>query len=368
MPWQDDEEWDDALRKSDGIRVGGVEGAEYLVRPDELICDARVWTNPEGADEEEVQRRLFAVDASEVGDDPRLGTAERLNLKLLNVPSERAYEVVDAAQDIAPGKVDFVHMVVANPQRYGGCGVPEPITASMAIPGRGREGATMRIAVLDTGVAADSTSWVDGASNVESGPSGPASGHGTMVAGVIARYAPGATILVTQVLELPLGVADELDVAKALAAVPEDVNIINASFGGPAADSGRMEALRRALRQLPESTIVVASAGNEGVSRRHYMAAFERVVGVASVENGKVAGYSNRGEWIKLSTQGTDVETLRSANDRVNATGTSFAAPKIAARIVTDAGPGGDVVQAKDALIQTGGNQIPGAGTFVDIP
>jgi subtilisin family serine protease len=377
MPWQDDAAWTDALGASADIIVGGERredgtSTEFLFRPDQLLCDDFVWTRPRNSAEEEMRTRLRDAGADELsGDDDRIGTAERLGLKLLTVPSDAAHDLVRTSRDVAPDSVNFNHVLVANPQRYGGCAPPVLLAQppGVAIPGTGPEGATLKIAVLDTGIA-EGVTFVDPASDTE--PAGfsneGAIGHGTMVAGAIARTAAGATILVKQVLEPPLGVADELQIARALDELPADVDVINASFGGPAADDERMLGLLRALERLPEETVVIASAGNEASDRPHYMAAFERVVAVASVEAPGDADYSNRGEWVDLSTQGTDVVTLRAPNAFVQATGTSFAAPKVAAQAMTFPGGTQNLRAAIQWLIANGGQAVGGRGTFIDLP
>jgi thermitase len=118
---------------------------------------------------------------------------------------------------------------------------------------------------------------------------------------------------------------------------------------------------------------VVAAAGNEGLNRRHYMAAFPRVYAVASAADvgggPAVCYYSNRGNWVDFSTQGSDVETVRGLNRRVAASGTSFATPKIVARILETAEVRGipNLGDAATALA-AGGRAIPGGGSFIDVP
>ena len=377
MPWQDDTGWTDALRDNGGINVGGERSddgtsTEFLYRPDQLLCDSVVWTDPRNSAEDEVRGRLRDARAEELsGDDARIATAERLGLRLLTVPSDAAHDLVRTARDIAPDSLNFNHVLVANPQRYGGCAPPVALTRppSVDIPGTSMEGAALKIAVLDTGIAEGAPFEVDPASDVEpSGTTGQATGHGTMVAGIVARFAPGATILVKQVLSVPLGEADELEIAAALDALPRDVDVVNASFGGPAADDARMLGLQRALERLPQTTLVVASAGNEASDRPHYMAAFERVVAVTSGDADAVFEYGNRGDWVDLSTQGTDVETTGQTGF-VLATGTSFAAPKIAAEAMKLPGGTAAVRDAAQWLIaQSGGPAVAGGGTFIDMP
>jgi subtilisin family serine protease len=380
VPWQDNERWDRALEESrDTIGIGneGQPGNEFLYRPDQLLCDAAVWTDPRDADEADIRARLEDGDATDSPeDDIRNPAAERLGLRLLSVPPDQTQRLVNEARAIRAGMVGFNHVLVANPQRYGGCAPPVPIGSRSTVPIPGAEtGTTLKVAVLDTGILDDVPFSFDRASDREPpGFEDFAAGHGTMVAGVIARYSGGATILVKQVLTPPLGVADELEVADALDALPDDVDVVNASFGGPAADDiDRMIALERALDRLPPDTLVVASAGNEGQERRHYMAAFERVVGVASAghvgEQIAVFDYSNRGDWIGLSTQGTDVETVIAPNRFGRATGTSFAAPKIASEAMKLADATTTARQAIDLLIgRPGAPQIAAGGTFVDLP
>jgi hypothetical protein len=380
MPWQDDDGWDVALESTDDISVGGERrqdgtSTEFLFRRDQLLCDSTVWTDPRNPAEREVRGRLREADANEISsdEDARAGMADRLGLRLLKVPSDAAHGLVRTSRDIVPDVVGFNHVLVANPQRYGGCAPPVLVEEGpfVDIPGSPAEAAALKIAVLDTGIVENVPFNFDPASDIEpSGSGGQATGHGTMVAAIVARFAGGATILVKQVLSVPLGAADEMQIAMALDALPRDVDVINASFGGPAADDERMLGLQRALDRVPETTLVIASAGNEASDRPHYMAAFDRVVGVTSA--GEVDGqlalyddYSNRGPWVDLSTDGTDVQTIDALGRRVLATGTSFAAPKIAAEAMKLPGGTTTVRQAADWLItQSGGPQIAGGGTY----
>ena len=388
MPWQDDTAWDDAIEGSPEIAVGGTRtddgrrSTEFLHRPGQLLCDTGVWTNPRDPDEEGLRARLDAVGAAETRGEPRLPrddqraeAADRLGLTLLNVPGDELPELVRAGRQVVPDAFAFNHVVIANPQRFGGCAPPQRLDhASVQIGGVVPQQGARTVAVLDTGIVENAPFAVHPDSDVEpAGAGGPAAGHGTMVAGVVARYAPAASVLVKRVLNLPLGDADELEIAAALAALPE-VDIVNASFGGPAAEDMRMVALERALDALPPATLVVASAGNEGLTRPEYTAAFKRVLGVASA--GDVEGdlavfpYSNRGRWVDLSTQGTDVETVAGADDPVLASGSSFAAPKIAARVLEIAERDGVGVRhaASWLMHESGGPAIAGGGTFVDMP
>ena len=209
-----------------------------------------------------------------------------------------------------------------------------------------------------------------GQSDHEDTVPGPAVGHGTMVAGVIATYAPGATLVIRRVLDSPLGEADELEIADALDALPTNLDVINASFGGFAVGPRRMLAFEAAVNRVPKDTVVVASVGNEGVEEPVFMAAFDRVLGVASVEGPDDASlqrapYSNFGNYVKLCARGTDVESTFIAG-HAECSGTSFAAPKVAAAVAILLGRGRSPVQAVQDLVHAPKPPIPGAGKYVD--
>jgi hypothetical protein len=386
MPWQDNIAWDDALDRDPGIGVGGGRTADgrpstgFLFRPGQLVCDAHLWDEPADFDQEHVRKRLGAAGAEETRnasrlprDELRASVADDLSLQLLNVPGADLGELVADARRRVPGALDYNHVLVASPQRHGGCAPPHLLDAAgFDFEAPVTQTASPLIAVLDTGIGADLPFDVLAGSDSEpASPGSPAEHHGTMVAGIVARYLPAAQLLVKQVLNMPLGEADELEIAAALAALPADVAVVNASFSGPAADDARMLAFERAVGLLPRSTLVVAAAGNEGLDRPHYMAAFKRVLAVASVaaDGSALEDYSNRGVWVDVCTQGTDVETVIGGGAHVLASGTSFAAPKIAAKVAEiAAGQGVGMRHAASWLVnEAGAPAVAGGGTFVDI-
>jgi subtilisin family serine protease len=385
VPWHDNGPWDERLGSSNDIAVAGTRRDErrstvFLRRPGQMVCDSGVWNDPADEDERELRERLGAAGAEETRgapqrerDELRADAADRLGLTLLNVPDEQQLELFREGRRLVPDAFSFNHVLVAGPQRFGGDAPPEDTEASVDIPAAAAKG-TKTIAVLDTGIVEGAPFSVLPDPDIEPAVAdSPAAGHGTMVAGVVRRYAPSALILIKRVLNMPLGEADELEIAAALNALPP-VDIVNASFGGPAADETRMVALQRALDDLPAETLVVAAAGNEGMRRRHYMAAFKGVlaVGSAASVDGQlgVCFYSNRGRWVDVSTQGSDVETVRGPSGRVRASGTSFAAPKVAATLVGIMEEQG--IGARHAASwlthQSGGTPIAGGGTFIDLP
>jgi hypothetical protein len=256
---------------------------------------------------------------------------------------------------------------------------------------------TVRVAVLDTGMAADGQRpaaldglgfsqqhWevpdVNGDLRLE-----PAAGHGTFIAGLIDLVTPGCEITVEKVLSSD-GVGDEAALVGRLHALAGTVDLINLSFGGYAME--RMQALAAAVAvAATKGTVVVASAGNDGSCRPVYPAALPGVVGVGAVGPGGPAPFSNYGPWVRACAPGVDIVSWFFADfdglevgvgggpdpDRFRSwakwSGTSFAAPIVTAALARamgtyDVGPATAVERVIDhpALLR-----LPDLGTLVNV-
>ncbi|MCA1713678.1 MAG: S8 family serine peptidase [Gammaproteobacteria bacterium] len=175
-------------------------------------------------------------------------------------------------------------------------------------------------------------------------------GHGTGCAGIlVARGSglpPGAAgacgLTPVRVLGAALGPGDKRFGVGALDNIDAGmkrlidlgVKVINMSFGTPesalAADAPRPheEIVRYALAR---GVILVAASGNSGLTEKFYPAAHEGVIAVGAVDRGmRVAGFSTRGEHVALCAPGRDILTCDLGGYQT-ATGTSFAAPFVAA-------------------------------------
>jgi subtilisin family serine protease len=222
------------------------------------------------------------------------------------------------------------------------------------------------VAVLDTGVQADHPSLQghllpgfnaispgNTPDDVVDGKSNQAFGHGTMVAGIVARVAPETKILPVRVLNAD-GSGSLFDVVRGLRwAVANGAQVVNLSFG-TLESSG---ILRQAINDARHAgVIVVASAGNAGQDVRDYPAGFSETISVAAVDpNDAKASYSNFGSHVRLSAPGTGIISTF-PNSRFAAwSGTSFAAPFVAgvAALVRAAHPGADPDKIGDALEKT---------------
>ncbi|MBC8208531.1 MAG: S8 family serine peptidase [Desulfobulbaceae bacterium] len=204
------------------------------------------------------------------------------------------------------------------------------------------------VAVVDTGVIlthpdlqgqlvpgydfiSDPSMALDG-DGIDSNPDDPgdqstggSSFHGTHVAGIVAASTNNGQGVAgsgyrTQVMPLRVlgqgGVGTSYDVMQAVryaAGLSNDsgrvptmpVTVINLSLGG-GSYSQEMQNLISDVRAA--GVIVVAAAGNEGLSTVNYPAAYAGVVGVSAVDGrGELTPYSNHGSEIDLAAPGGDI-------------------------------------------------------------
>lgn len=198
------------------------------------------------------------------------------------------------------------------------------------------------IAILDSGVQAthpDLVGGVDPGYDFVDRDGDPADvlGHGTAVAGIAAARAnnglgaAGACwscrIVPLRVLGLE-GFARFATMALAIDdAVARGAAVVNLSLYGEDRNGALEASIRRASAA---GVVVVAAAGNEGTTTPQYPAAYADVLGVAATdENGGLAVYSSRGDWVKLAAPGCTPTTQLGGGFGAGC-GTSGAAPVVA--------------------------------------
>lgn len=371
-------------------RVGtGFEGdpGEYLYRKGRLVVDT--------ADVEEAGRRLGAARAKFA---PRPDdVAERLGLSVLEV-GERAKveELVASVRGPDPKRQvrvapEYAVSLASHMQWAPGHGAPRPAGQLGSIEEHHAPGAGITVGVVDTGAAEHG--WYG--SRVERDADDPATtdahgdlsleaGHGTFVAGVVLRHAPGARVVVRGAASEG-GLADELAVARAILAMP-NVDVLNLSLGTYGHGNQPPLAIMRALQALWDQqpdVVVVASAGNDRWDRPFWPAAAKRVVSVAALDaHGERAGFTNFGWWVDACAPGVDVHStfLSWPGDAAGGSkgpfegwalwdGTSFAAPHVSAAIACEAADPKDVPAAAFRRIGAPGlERKPGLGTVVRTP
>jgi subtilisin family serine protease len=209
------------------------------------------------------------------------------------------------------------------------------------------------------------------------------SGHGTFVAGIVRRWCPDALIHTRGVLT-SFGDGDDASVAGAVARALRGgrrYDLVVSAFGGYG-EEDRPTPLRRAIARLQQrGSLVVASAGNDGTSRRAFPAAFPGVVAVGGLDEDGRAPFSNFGPWIDACAPATDViSTFFSDFAETGTTdhppysfagwarwsGTSFAAPYVAGVIAEELYlHGGTAVDAWNRVRSRSTRRVPDLGVAI---
>ncbi|MGW0805231.1 S8 family peptidase [Nonomuraea sp. NPDC002799] len=201
------------------------------------------------------------------------------------------------------------HVLRGQPLFFGGpASRPFPTPPIAFKPGRSRSGVV--VGVLDTGIAKHP--WWSGADWYgDTDPQdadaldGSQTGHGTFVAGILARRAPGVSLSVRRVLDGE-GTGDEATVVRALFRMRErPPAVLNLSFGCHTFDDRPPPLLSDAIAGLTD-TVTVACAGNTASDRPFWPAALPCAVGVAAldVSEERRAPYSGYGTWVDACARG----------------------------------------------------------------
>jgi hypothetical protein len=259
-----------------------------------------------------------------------------------------------------------------------------------------------KVAIIDTGITDQTRTdrWLDGilrpAGSIDPLYASPAdeqagildfeAGHGTFVAGLVQRVAPGADIRVYRAVASN-GIASEVTVAcQMIKAVKDGAEIVNLSLGCQTEDDAPPVAIQAALDVISDleqdqgrEVIIVAAAGNFGDERPCWPAAFRRVVSVAALgADWLPTDWSSRGPWVTCSTLGDDLYSTfvegqeSSRGDEVPAvfgrnpfavwSGTSFAAPQVSGAIARLHQVDGFPLREALARLLASGRPVPGAG------
>ncbi|MEM7146172.1 MAG: S8 family serine peptidase [Verrucomicrobiota bacterium] len=207
----------------------------------------------------------------------------------------------------------------------------------LGVSGNQAWGNGVLVAVLDTGIDSHitfrpgqiSTSDLDILS-----PAGDDFGHGTAVASLIAGNHPGAPGIApaASLLSYPItnaeGFSDSFTMAQAIFdAVDSGAQIINISLGSQGDSRLVREAVEMAIRN---DVIIVAAAGNEGLNRVSYPAAYEGVLGVGAIDStGQIVFFSNRGDGINIAAPGVGVPSAWPGDNAIQFSGTSASTPLV---------------------------------------
>jgi thermitase len=188
-------------------------------------------------------------------------------------------------------------------------------------------GTNVAVAVIDTGIDSShpdlAGKFIGGWDFVNNdGDPMDDHGHGTHVAGTIAALinnptgdpaaeegiagvAPNALILSYKVCT-PDGHCNDFAIAQAIdRAVTDGAKVINMSLGGTEYSQAMFDAVQDAWAA---GLVIVAGAGNDGVTTKFYPAAFPNVIAVGAFdEDHRRPSFSNYGTWVDISAPGNAI-------------------------------------------------------------
>jgi hypothetical protein len=373
----------------------------YMYRPDQVLCDVRdiarmadslaaarfrpqqepreIWsaskstskTKTDKADVRPSDRRRQEIEQGIVDALPALGlerwvrdsklTAADGDHDEVSVP-DLVRSLRGTHQDaLLPLRIWPVYVAHGEPDgEFGPATTAEPVVNAGVAP-QGNAGKGVRVGVVDTGLYRKhewlqqraTSRGVQDDEILDDNNDGKAdfeASHGSFIAGVILRHAPGAVVIARAALDSH-GIVDDTAIATAiLSLLEEDIDILNLSLGGytDPLDPLPFPATFRAIGQLRERNsllVVVAAAGNKGRSQEFWPAAAPDVIGVGALTtNLRRASFSNFGPWVDAWANGVDVESCYMLDDQDTATGaiwsgTSFAAPRVAGAIAAAMNP-----------------------------
>jgi subtilisin family serine protease len=235
------------------------------------------------------------------------------------------------------------------------------------------QGSGVSVAVIDTGIDASQSdlsgrvvlykNYVD-----TSASAADDNDHGTHVAGIIAANrnngvegcgtAPKATVYAFKVLDAS-GSGDEASVAQAIRDAVDytPCKIISMSLGSTAGDGVDPVLTSAVTYAESKGALVIAAAGNDGVTTASYPAAISGVIGVGAVDSSNVlASWSNYGSLdLDVVAPGVNILSTVRGSTMESWSGTSMATPFVsgAAALVWSAYPSLTATQVASVLEST---------------
>ncbi len=203
----------------------------------------------------------------------------------------------------------------------------------------------IRMAVLDSGIdPMDTGSIAETADLVSDESMGDSTGHGTVIANIIKQGQdaanPGGLLPADTPVELIsvkiLDVENKSPISRVIAALEwclaNDIDIVNMSFGM----KEESEILHSEIEKLEQAgLLMVAAAGNNGEKKDNsveYPAAYPEVIAVGSVnQEMQESPFSAQGKEIEIAAPGEDIPITSCWGLQGTGSGTSYAAPHVAA-------------------------------------
>ena len=202
------------------------------------------------------------------------------------------------------------------------------------------KGAGVTVAVIDTGIdfnhplfagriAPAYYDFVDDDFNPTDEPNGPASGHGTFVAGLVTLAAPEAAIMPVRVFG-PDGKATSFNIAKAIRFAHDNgAAVINMSFGLMEQDG----TINDALSYASNTSYLVAAAGNDNLDFLQFPGVVQSktCAVVSTTDSDLKAPFSNYNRNTCVSAPGVSLYSAYPGGNWAYWTGTSFSTALVSA-------------------------------------
>lgn len=214
------------------------------------------------------------------------------------------------------------------------------------------KGRDVTVAVIDTGIDyahPDLRGNIVGYMSTMGGDGRDDNGHGTHCSGIIAAIdnngigisgvAPEAGIYSVKVLGAAGRGSTGNITQGVIAATDRGVDVISMSLGGAVWDKMFQRAIDSAVNK---GIVVIAAAGNESTSQKHYPAAYNNVISVAATDNyNRITYFSNYGSWVDIAAPGENILSTLPTNFKISRvtyestgygymSGTSMACPAVA--------------------------------------
>ncbi|ARI76449.1 S8 family peptidase [Halobacillus mangrovi] len=197
--------------------------------------------------------------------------------------------------------------------------------------------------------------------------------HGTHVAGTaaaetnnargVAGMAPNTNILAVRALDAS-GSGSLNDIADAIRySADAGAEVINLSLGCNCDTQTLENAVNYAWSK---GSVIIAAAGNDGVSTTFEPASYTNVIAVGAVDQyNRKASFSNYGTWVDVTAPGVSIASTTPNNGYMYMSGTSMASPHVAGLAGLLASQGRSNSNIRAAIEQTA-DSISGTGYYFE--
>ncbi len=188
---------------------------------------------------------------------------------------------------------------------------------------------------------------------VEESEGGDAYGHGTAVCSILHRNAPGIELHSLRVLDENIRGSSEFVIAGFKWAIEEGFHVVNCSFG-----TGRRDYIDRYKRMVDKAFCrnvwLVSACNNQDFKTEEYPAFFPTVLSTAAGDLEGMRIIRTDGELVEFVARGINVRVAWTNKGYKTITGSSFAAPHLAALAarIRELRPEWNACQAKAALYE----------------